>query len=196
MNDHFQKRTAQRRGSYGKRQSGAVLLVGLVMLAVAALLGMAAIRSVTLQERMAGGFASRNLSFQTAEAALRSGEVFLGIGEARSVGSAGWYSVLSMQFAPDPRNETSWAAGTFEKDLDAITSGDQNVDYYGPKLSDSEPYARYMVERQQDISCNPADVGIGKAPSCGWRQVHKVNAYGRGITPEVFTVLQSIYLEK
>lgn len=56
------------------RQRGMVLLVSLVFLLLLTLLGISSMQNATLQEKMAGSVAVRNLSFQKAEAALRMGE--------------------------------------------------------------------------------------------------------------------------
>ena len=56
------------------RQQGVVLVVSLLILLVMTVLGVAAIQSTTLQERMAGNLHDRDLAFQAAEAALRRGE--------------------------------------------------------------------------------------------------------------------------
>lgn len=54
-------------------QRGAVLIVSLIFLLLLTLIGTTAMRSTTLQERMAGNTRDINLSFQAAEAALRAG---------------------------------------------------------------------------------------------------------------------------
>ncbi len=56
------------------RQSGAALLVALVMLLVVTMIGLASIRSTTLNEKMSSNMYDRSLSYQGAEAALRAGE--------------------------------------------------------------------------------------------------------------------------
>jgi type IV pilus assembly protein PilX len=53
------------------KQRGLVLPMVLIFLVVMMLLGTAAIRNVTLEEKMAGNFRNRNLAFQAAEQALR-----------------------------------------------------------------------------------------------------------------------------
>jgi type IV pilus assembly protein PilX len=55
-------------------QRGMALLVSLVFLLLLTLIGLSSMQSATLQEKMAGSVALRNLSFQSAEAALRVGE--------------------------------------------------------------------------------------------------------------------------
>lgn len=57
-----------------RRQQGAALFVGLMLLILLALLGLAAMQSTLLQERMAGNFRLVNLAFQNAEEAVRVSE--------------------------------------------------------------------------------------------------------------------------
>ena len=58
-------------------QRGAALLISLILLLVMSLIGVTAMQSATLQERMAGNTRDRHLAFQAAEAALREAETFL-----------------------------------------------------------------------------------------------------------------------
>jgi type IV pilus assembly protein PilX len=57
-----------------RREEGAVLVVGLVMVLLMSIIGLSAIRGSNLQESMAGNMRERNLAFQASESALRIGE--------------------------------------------------------------------------------------------------------------------------
>lgn len=57
-----------------KRQSGAVLLIALIMLLLLTIIGMAGMRDTNMQEKMAGNLRDQNLAFQAAEAGLRFAE--------------------------------------------------------------------------------------------------------------------------
>lgn len=61
-----------------KRQAGAVLFISLIMLLVLSVIGVTAMQTTTLEEKMAGNLRDQTLAFQAAEAALREGEVWLG----------------------------------------------------------------------------------------------------------------------
>ncbi|MGD8177230.1 pilus assembly PilX family protein [Marinimicrobium sp. ARAG 43.8] len=61
----------------GASQRGAVLIIGLIMLLLMTIVGLAAIRGSGLQEMMAGNMRERTLAFQAAEAGLREGETEL-----------------------------------------------------------------------------------------------------------------------
>ncbi|GAA6140723.1 PilX N-terminal domain-containing pilus assembly protein [Hydrogenophaga sp. 5NK40-0174] len=73
----FHRMQARRNASAKLRsdQKGAVLAIGLILLAVLTLWGVQAMRSNLSQERMAFNMRDRNVAFQAAEAALRVGEV-------------------------------------------------------------------------------------------------------------------------
>ena len=61
-------------GSIRHRERGVVLVVSLIMLLVLTLLGVTAMQSTIMQERMAGNAREVSMAFQAAEAALRDGE--------------------------------------------------------------------------------------------------------------------------
>lgn len=67
---------ARRRGTH-RSQRGVALIVALILLVVMTLLGLSAMRSVTLEEKMAANTYDRSLSFQAAESALRQAEALL-----------------------------------------------------------------------------------------------------------------------
>jgi type IV pilus assembly protein PilX len=57
-----------------KSQSGAVLIISLIMLLLLTLIGITGSQVTGLEEKMAGNSKDQNLAFQSAEAALRAGE--------------------------------------------------------------------------------------------------------------------------
>ncbi|QPK64185.1 pilus assembly protein [Methylomonas sp. LL1] len=57
-------------------QQGVALFVSLMMLILVTLIGVAGVRMVSLEEKMAGNSYDRNLAFQAAEAALREAEKY------------------------------------------------------------------------------------------------------------------------
>lgn len=57
-------------------QKGVALFVSLMMLLLITLIGVAGVRMVSLEEKMAGNSYDRNLAFQAAEAALREAEKY------------------------------------------------------------------------------------------------------------------------
>ncbi len=59
-------------------QQGAILVISLMMLLLLTIIGITAMNTVTMEERMAGNLRDANLAFQGSEAALRDGEGMLG----------------------------------------------------------------------------------------------------------------------
>ena len=69
-----------------RHQRGAALAVALILLILVTIIGLAAIRGVTVQQRMTANFSDRQIGFQAAEAGLRAGEdaVAAGTGNVRT----------------------------------------------------------------------------------------------------------------
>lgn len=67
-----------------QKQHGIVLPVVLIFLVVMMLLGVTAIRNVTLEEKMSANVRNQNLAFQSAEQALRTCETMLQKGDTGS----------------------------------------------------------------------------------------------------------------
>ena len=61
----------------GATETGAAMVIALIMLLVLTLLGTATARMTLLEERMTGNTQDNRVAFQAAEAALRDGETFL-----------------------------------------------------------------------------------------------------------------------
>jgi type IV pilus assembly protein PilX len=68
------RRPSHRHAALPQRQSGVALVVALILLVIMTLVGLSALRTVTLEERMTAQTFDRSLSFQAAEAALREAE--------------------------------------------------------------------------------------------------------------------------
>jgi Tfp pilus assembly protein PilX len=194
------------------RQRGAILVVGLIMLVTVVILGLAAMRAVVLQERLAGGFAAQNLALQSSETALRAAERIIQGGgapkeEVLKDHAPGWFSIrgtdTALPASPRPDETKFWSESALTKKLSqearaesgtpSILATNPIVDYYGVDATDG--FARFAAERQEDVSVNSADVSIGKGvPTTTplWR----IYSYGRGFTPSIWVGLQSEYKPK
>lgn len=58
-------------------QRGSALIVGLIFLVLLTILGLTAMKTTTLEEKMAGNLRDRNTAFQSAETALRDAETYI-----------------------------------------------------------------------------------------------------------------------
>jgi type IV pilus assembly protein PilX len=96
------------------KQQGVVLIVGLIMLLLLTVIGLASIRGSDLQERMAGNMRDRNLGFQAAEAGLRLGEKVLSLisisakFDGTTVGYYPDLNLVSVAAPPLPPRPTQW----------------------------------------------------------------------------------------
>src|SRR5258708_24322801 len=109
-------------GSQGER--GIALIVGLVILAVLSLIGIAAFSITTQEERMAGNSRDRMRAFEAAEAALRDCEAFVAGGTAPFDGTGGTYLVTpnasttpSITESTPARSESWWQTGGHVRQL-------------------------------------------------------------------------------
>lgn len=84
---------------HSKQQSGAVLIISLVMLLLLTLIGISGTQTSSLEERMAGNLRDKSLAFQTAESALRVAENSLTppapLPSFDDAGTGGFYSQTS-----------------------------------------------------------------------------------------------------
>jgi len=80
-----------------RRQRGAVLITGLVILLLMTIIGVVAMRHSLLEERMSGNFKELQRSFQAAEAGLRHGESYARSSSPNNAYSSG----ITDLYAPD-----------------------------------------------------------------------------------------------
>lgn len=139
--------------SYGhtpmQRQQGAVLIVSLLLLLIMTLLGVSAMQTTTLQERMAGNTRDRAVALQASEYALRDAEVFIdGLANTGAfIGNNGLYGRTDT--APDPGSPAIWNTGTTTTATsDTLAVGGQERYYI--KISESD----ILVQDFGDINKN------------------------------------------
>ena len=151
-------------------QAGIVLPIVLVFLVIMTLLGVTAIRNVTLEEKMAGNSRYQQLAFQAGEAALRSCESdilststgkFFDVQTPQPLvgGTPGW-GLASANWSP--------TASTFNKSVTLPSTDD------GASIYDGIVTARCMVERLQPTPSKQPD-GL---PYCPFRVTARVDDVG------------------
>lgn len=144
-----------------RAQSGAALMVVLILLLVMTLLGLASLRGTLMEERMSANLLDRSLAFQAAEAALREGEAtILANGRAGfpAIGSGGCNGNLC-----DQPTEAEIAAGY-------IPRADRNGGHWANALADVGDVAiqpQYFIEYMGEAPSWPrCDSEIPQHPSC------------------------------
>lgn len=164
------------------RQSGAMLVIALIMLLVLTMLGVSTVQSTVVSERMAGHFLNKQSSFDAAEAALRDGEdsaeafpVF-----APTDGTGGLYQPTAGAAPVWEATTTAWQArgGTT---LAGVASQPQYV-------------VEYLGGVPRDDNCL-LDADASTNTDC-WRYAYRVSAQGWGANVNAQTLTQSTTLTR
>ncbi|MBQ0761610.1 pilus assembly PilX family protein [Marinobacter psychrophilus] len=132
-------------------QSGAALLVALIMLLISTMVGLASIRGTTMNEKMSSNMYDRSLSYQGAEAALLAGEAAVLADPTIAVDC----TVVNAECPPSP--STTFTSTT----TDWITVGsDFEVN---DALLGSKP--QFYVERMGVVG-GTDELGLGESANC------------------------------
>ncbi|HSX95640.1 MAG TPA: pilus assembly protein [Hydrogenophaga sp.] len=157
--------------SAGANQRGVVLVVALVLLAIMALVGLNAMRSVSLEERMTGHTYDRSVSFQAAEAALREAEAMVALNKP----VAGGACAAGVCPAPLSTATPRWLDPTFAgwQNAATVTSGSVSltpqyfVEYLGNTFecepgspSTSTDCKRYRITARSNAGADRASVMV------------------------------------
>ncbi len=129
-----------------QRQSGAVLVVGLIMLLIMTLLGITTMHTSVIEEHMSGNLRDKQLAFQAAESGLRDAEAFLEtiVSVAALDGSDGLYGL-----------------DDDEPDIDG-TWDDSNSRTYSGTLSGVNTIPRYRVKLIGEFGESTGAINIGR----------------------------------
>lgn len=162
-----------------RSERGAALLIALVLLLVLTILGVTAMQTTNLQERMAGNLRARTVAFEAAEAALRDGEEYL---EAFTVppsptGEQGFYDEANYGDGEDPQ----WEQVNWDDDSQLRTV----------EVDGTHDGARYIVEDIQAFQESGGVVVTGEADQ--EQYIYRITAVGTGIGPDATVMLQSTF---
>ena len=98
------------------QERGMVLIISLVVLLILTILGTAAMKTTVVEERLTGFTRSKQISFDSSEAALRTGE---SVADTLPLGSAFGVSGL---FAPNPTSPV-WLDSSLISSWVTLTAG-------------------------------------------------------------------------
>lgn len=161
-----------------RRERGAALIVSLVLLLVVTVLGVTAMRTSTLQERMAGNLRDNNLAFQAAEAALREGEAFL---EQAALPPFTGANGLLLQQA-DAGQADFWSSYAWGGASRAATRLDG--------IAATAESARYVIEELPPVPVQGDSLKFAPLPDIG---IYRVTAMGVGGTTDAVVIVQTTY---
>ena len=189
--------------SMRERQSGMSLFPALMFLLVLAVLGVSALNSTLMQEKMVSNTKDANLAFQAAEAGLRDGEA--DIERNKTIWTpTSFSSACTNGLCVPPSTWPSPSSLVISKAIDWTNAG--LTRRYGsqtalPLLPDVAAQPQYVIERIPPPPGLPAtpgsSVGIGCGVSCpppptGF--AYRLTVLATGARPETRVVLQSTYI--
>jgi type IV pilus assembly protein PilX len=162
-------------------QRGAVLVVGLIFLAMLSLMGVAAYSAATQEERMSGNTRDRIRAFEAAEASLRDCESVLaavGGGLPAFDGTGGMYT------APAPDQLQAYETVDWKNAA--------QVRVIPTPLADVSIQPRCIVEQVIDIEVPPEVRVAGSLPTN--LTVYRITAVGFGANTNTSASVQSMYV--
>jgi type IV pilus assembly protein PilX len=174
-----------------RNQQGVALATGLVILLIVLLVGVTAIQTTTLDEKMAGNELDRNRAFQAAEAALRDGE--------HDISTSGRISGL-VNFTEDCGASTT--ASTADDGLCYKAGGYTTPIWTTASMTAAPSVAYHQVTLPSDttgiagVSAQPRYLIEGFSetpPGSGLQYFYRVTARGQGASPNTVVWLQSVY---
>jgi type IV pilus assembly protein PilX len=174
-------------------QRGVVLIIGLIMLLLLTVIGLAAMRGTGLQEQMAGNMRDHNLAFQAAEAALRAGEEVLNGVSLPSFSGAvvGYYPDLNQPAAIHPR-PASWSASNWNSW--SVQLADNTISQIA---ANQQP--RYVIERLT-VPASSSNQGSCIDFECKAKIpdpiYYRITSRGIGGTTDSEVILQSTFADK
>lgn len=160
-----------------KKQSGAVLIVGLVIILVLSIIVLSATQSTVLQQKMSTNMRDKNLAFQAAESALNLGESFLN--SATIDGLAGIFDDTDGLY-------------TFEANRQLYNTIDwENLDKReSHELHQLTNKPVYIIEELSNIEAIGNSLQVPKQSS---GEYYRVTSKSEGGTDASIVVLQSMY---
>lgn len=167
-------------------QNGAVLIVGLIMVLLITIIGLAAVRGSNMQEMMAGNMRDMNVSFQNAESGLRIGESQVNTAALTSAfnGSGEWMDLQLPGADNAPVQE--WKTADW-------TAGDNSIQ---TNISGLASQPRYVIEKivspiGKVAASEGSSIEVGSiVPE---PEFFRITSYGTGATATAETVVQSTY---
>lgn len=166
-------------------QHGSALIISLIFLLLLTIIGVTAMQSSTMQERMAGNTRDRNLAFQSAEAALRGAEVVLSDAVIPSFNNsvAGY-----RQQVADSGNPNYWASTYNWTSAAGANSG--SAQYSAATLSGLSSNPRFVIEELPKGSEVGQSIKLGQLESPGY---YRITTRAVGSTADSTVYLQAVY---
>jgi len=183
----------------GPNEKGVVLVYSLFILLILAAIGLAASSTSIFEQRMSVSMLDRDVAFQAAESALRTGEAYVEGLAGLDTGTAS----CNASAAPCVSTQGSVNGGVFANSA-TLPWGDiytYAVDTY-PKVNVStgqvgvKTVPEYVVEYITNLPDSNSSLGIGTGQNIPGSDFYRVTARGTGETDNAQAIVQSIYARR
>lgn len=170
-----------------KNQRGVALFISLVLLLVLTIIGVSAVQTTSMEERMARNTHDSVLAFEAAEVALRTGETFL-----RN-------NVNSTALFPPGGNNGLWKASDYAQterwEQANIWTGANSVVVPGNVITGVAEQPRYIIEWVASVqrTDNPYLQGSSYSALFDRIEIFRITARGVGGTTNARVLLQSTF---
>ncbi|MBU2711868.1 pilus assembly PilX family protein [Zooshikella harenae] len=173
--------------AYSKQQ-GIVLVISLVILLLLSIVGINAMMTTSLDEKMSANLKDHNTAFQAAEAALREGEETVDALVTLSVfnndGDEGMYSLAAAK--DSPWKTIDWSTSTKLRALSTTIAG----------LADQP---KYIIEHFTSVTSEEEELNlmnVGESTGSGATEVFRITAHGVGTSAGSQVILQTTFAKR
>lgn len=169
---------------FASKESGTVLVFSLVMLLLLTILGVTAITTSSLQEKMAGNMRDQYVAAHAGDSILRDGE--------------GWLYSLTTRPSPLCATTTTDRVWSFDclPNVTAATDGWWSSNGFTSALtiSQTSQSPRYVLEWLQDVPDSPAkSTGYERGKEANY---YRVNGWATGASDSVRLIVQDTYRKR
>lgn len=181
-------------GIQRRHERGVALVVSLIFLLILTLIGVTAVGTSNLQQKMSVNQRDASVAFDATESALRWGERWVGVLAAEpyppSASNPGTTGVWSFSAPGDvyanATLDSFWTSNAIEYGV----AGSKDINSTDPGKLTPDPY--YLIEYRKFVP-DDLNLGGGPEPKAG-STYYRVTARGHGMTNRSTAVLQSHYV--
>jgi len=161
-------------------QRGSVLIISLMIMLVMTLIGVTAMTTSNVEEKMAGNQRDLNVAFQSAEAALRDAEAYVETIAAITAFNGGTTGLYTKDAEVDPFASATWSAA--------------NSRAYTGALNDASTAPRYIIELVNEGDADTLNLGnYGENAGGAAVNTFRITARATGKTNNSYIYLQEHY---
>jgi type IV pilus assembly protein PilX len=173
-----------------RRQQGFVLVMALVFLVLLTILGVSALNTTSLEEKMAGNTKDRNLAFQAAETALLAGERWI---EAQLQKPNFPDNVHGLYNVDTTSAVANWDAITWTSNVVSYPCSPSVTSSCGTGVGKISTQPKYIIEDLGEVPDSKTSLVVNTDYQSKGITMLRVTARGTGGTDAAVAMVQSTY---